>query len=328
MTASKQPINERLVYIDHQDNASIQVKANHSTYSPRDSVALKIKVVDNAGRPVEGSFSFAVTDDAQVKKDALNDENILTRMLLTADLKGYVEHPGYYLTSKSTEAWQALDNLLLTQGWVGYNWEQVFNPPAISYQPEYDFTVKGSVVNVFNKPVKGTDVLLFSKTPAILMDTLTDKNGKFTFDRFPRVDTPVFIIKAVNKHGNSFNVGLIIDEVKPPEFTGPNAPLMAPWYVNSDTTLLNYIKSDALKQQTEYYKTSGHLLKQVTITSKKIIKGSQNPNGPGNADIVLDEKDLEAAGKKTWLRLLEEDVPGFREMDVINHYPPVVLYAL
>ena len=33
--------------------------------------------------------------------------------------------------------------------------------------------------------------------------------------------------------------------------------------------------------------------------AKKIIKDSKNVNGSGNADWVLDEKDLEAAGKKS-----------------------------
>ncbi len=84
-------------------------------------------------------------------------------MLLTTDLKGYVEGPGYYLTSKTTEAWQALDNLLLTQGWIGYDWGEVFNPPVISFQPEYELKVTGRVWNVFNKPVRGTDVLFIFK---------------------------------------------------------------------------------------------------------------------------------------------------------------------
>jgi len=131
MTTKNQPLNERLVYIDHQDNLNIKFTTNTREYHSRDSVALKIKVTDNNGNPVSSNFSMAVTDDTQVKTDSLNSENIITRTLLTSDLKGYVEEPGYYLSSKTTEAWQALDNLLFTQGWVGYDWQQVFNPPAI-----------------------------------------------------------------------------------------------------------------------------------------------------------------------------------------------------
>ncbi len=319
MTTKNQPLNERLVYIDHQDNLNIKFTTNTREYHSRDSVALKIKVTDNNGNPVSSNFSMAVTDDTQVKTDSLNSENIITRTLLTSDLKGYVEEPGYYLSSKTTEAWQALDNLLFTQGWVGYDWQQVFNPPAITYQPEKEFMVKGSVFNVFNKPVKGTDVLLFSKKPSILMDTVTDNAGHFVFDHFPHVDTPIFVLKAVNKHGKSFNVGIKTDDIQPPVFTKPFAPTITPWYVNSDSTLLNYTKSNALIKQQEAFPSGGHILKEVKITAKKIIKGSQNLYGP--ADIVLDEKDLEKIGKKSFLQLLEENVKGFREMELPPHYP-------
>lgn len=320
MTTKYQPLNERLLFIDHHDNLNILFKADKPFYGSREAVALKIKVTDGKGKPFPGNFSLAVTDDAQVKTDTAYSENINTRMLLTADLKGYVEQPGYYLGSKTTEAWQALDNLLLTQGWVGYDWGQVFNSPLISYQPEQDFAVKGNVINVFNKPVKGTSVLLFSKKPAMLMDTLTDNNGKFVFDHLPRVDTPIFILKAVNKNGKSFNVRIIADEVKPPEFTRSYDPLLEPWYVNSDTTLLNYNRSNALLKQQQNFPAGGHVLKEVKITSKKIIKGSQNLNGPGEADIVLDEKDLEAAEKKTWLQLFQERIKGFRVSDASKRW--------
>ncbi|HAL81778.1 MAG TPA: hypothetical protein DCO83_05705, partial [Mucilaginibacter sp.] len=123
MTAKYQPLNERLVFIDRHDSLNIQFRPDKPRYNARESVALQIKVTDRNGDPVSGNFSFAVTDDAQVKIDSLDSENIITRMLLTSDLKGYVEQPGYYLNSKTSEAWQALDNLLLTQGWVGYDWQ-------------------------------------------------------------------------------------------------------------------------------------------------------------------------------------------------------------
>ncbi len=313
MTTAYQPVNERLVYIDRHDDLKIKSSAIQPVYGKRDSVGLILKVTDADGNPVRGSFSMAVTDDAQVKQDTLDAENISTRFLLSADLKGYVEQPGYYLFAKTSEAWAALDNLLLTQGWVGYDWAQVLDPPSLSFQPEHEFGVSGQVVNVLNKPVKGTNVLLFSKSPMILMDTLTDNNGKFIFNRFPKVDTPVFILKAVNKRGKSFNVGVKVDDIAPPVFKArPMGPTI-PWYVNIDSSLVNYAKNAAIMQQQQSYLASGHVLKEVKITAKKIIKGSQNLNGPGNADFVMDEKDLEAEGKKTWLQVLEERIGGFKE---------------
>ncbi len=311
MTANRQPLNERMTYV-WRDDLHIQLVNAGVSFQPKDSVALKIKVTDGNGDPVSGNFSLAVTDDAKVKTDSLNDFSIGNYLLLSSDLKGYVERPGYYLASQTPEAWQALDNLLLTQGWVGYDWQNVFNPQANTFQPERDFKVQGSVVNVFNKPVKSTNVFLFSVKPSMVMDTLTNDDGKFVFDHLPRVDTPVFVIKAVNKNGKSFNVRIMMDELPPPPFLRPPGPLMAPWYVNSDSTLINYTRNNVLQQQLAYYKATGHLLKEVKITSKKIIKGSQNLNGPGEADLVMDEKDLAKAGKKTWLQLFQEKIEGFR----------------
>ncbi len=312
MTSTYQPLNERLVFIDHHDDLRIKLLNVKPVYGKRDSVGLKLQVTDGDGNPVAGNFSMSVTDDGQVRKDSLEAENITTRLLLTADLKGYIEQPGYYLSAKTPEAWQALDNLLLTQGWVGYDWAKAFDPPALTYHPEKDLGVTGHVFNVMNKPVKSTHVLLFSKSPSILLDTTTDNTGKFVFDRLPKVDTPVFILKAVNKSGKSFNVGITVDEIPPPVFVKPAAPLTDRWFVNIDSTLLKYTKNAAVKQLQDYT-PGGHLLKEVNIKAKKIIKDSQNLNGSGNADFVMDEKDLEAAGKKTWLQLLQENISGFRE---------------
>ena len=312
LSTKYQPLNERLVFVDHHDDLRIQFADEHPAYTVADSVALHVRVTDNSGDPVQGNFSMAITNNADIKTDSLNNENILTRILLTSDLRGYVEQPGYYFL-KTGEAGNALDNLLLTQGWTGYDWQEVFNPPKVTYPPEREFAVKGKVVNAFSKPVKNTHVLLFSKSPAILMDTTTDKEGRFVFDHFPPVDTPLFVIKAVNKNGKSFNVGIVMDEIKPLEVKNSGVPLINPWYVNTDTTLINYTRANVLAMEQIGGAGGKHVLNEVKILAKKIVKDSQNLNGPGNADIVLDEKDLEKAGKKTFLQLLQENVKGFHE---------------
>ena len=307
MTTNQEPLNERLVFINHNDNLNISLGAGKTIYDTRDSIDIKLKITDAGGKPVTGSFSMAVTDDAQVKTDSLNSENILSRFLLISDIKGYVEQPGYYFSVNKPAVWNDLDNLLLTQGWVNYDLKK---PPKFEADPE--FKVSGHITNAFNKSLKGTHVVLLSKLPAIVKDTLTGADGRFSFTRFPRVDTPVFIVQAVNKRGKSFNVMVNIDEVKPLEYTKAAFPPLAPWYVNSDTTLLNYAKTNKVAKQQEYAPDGGHILKEVKITAKKFVKDSQNLNGPGNADIVLDEKEVEKQGKKTFLDVMLEKVKGFR----------------
>ena len=55
----------------------------------------------------------------------------------------------------------------------------------------------------------------------------------------------------------------------------------------------------------------GHLLREVKIKGQKIVQDSRNKFGV--PDVVLDEKDLEKLGKKSFLQLLEENVNGFHE---------------
>ncbi len=299
-----QPLNERPVFIDHNDNLHIELATDKQVYAPHDSVAVHIAVTDTTETAVAGNFSMAVTDDAQVKQDTLNSENIITRMLLTGDLKGFIEEPGYYLQTKNTQTWQALDNLLLTQGWVNYDWQADKEHPA--FAAENEFEVKGQVQNGFNKTVKATHVTLLSKSPLLAKDTLTDSDGRFVFRNFPEIDTPAFVIKAVNRHDKSFNVGIVMDDDKPPLYAMAAGPAIQPWYLSSDTALLNTAKNNRTRIEQEYLAPNGHLLKEVKILAKKIVKGSQNLNGAGNADLVLDEKDMIKAGKKSWLDMFEE----------------------
>jgi hypothetical protein len=312
LNAKDQPLNERIVYIDHHDNLDINIATNKITYLPHDSIALNIKVTDSTGKPVRGSFSLAVTDDSQVKTDSLGS-NIVNNLLFTSDLKGTVEDPAYYFEHNDDERISELDNLMLTQGWVGYDWKQLANDTLKpTYPAETEFAIKGSITNIFNKPVAGAKVELLSKKPAFATDTVTDKSGHFTFKGFFPVDTVAFIIEAKNKHDKNINVGINIDEFIPPIFTQDfERPI--PWYVNSDTSLLRNLNNTIIKQQAEIKLTGTHVLKEVVIKAKKVIKGSHNLNGPGEYDEALDEKDMEKAGKMTLGEILQQKISGYHD---------------
>ena len=315
----RQPLNERIIFIDHHDYLRINVVPGKPVYATHDSVTVHVHVTDENGRPVKGNFAVAVTDDAQVKTDSTKDSNMVTNLLLTTDLKGSVEDAGYYFQADADGSIkQHLDNLLLTQGWTGYDWKDIFAPAKPSlYHDEAGFVVQGSVSNVFNKPVANSHVVLLSGKPSFILDTLTDKNGRFAFTTIIPVDTPAYVLQARNKNGRSFNVNLKVDEFKPPVFA-PDIDNPKPWYINSgtgDTTLINYAISNKLRRLEAEKKLNGdsHVLKEVVIKAKKIVKSSQNLNGPGNADLIIDEQELEKAGKKSFLDLLAERIPGFRK---------------
>jgi hypothetical protein len=309
--ADQQPVNERIVFVNHQDEFHFNIQPDKNSYATRDSIGLALQVTDKDGKPVQGSFSMAVTDNSQVKIDSLGS-NILTNLLLTSDLKGEIEQPGYYFAgNKEIE----LDNLMLTQGWVGYDWKEILSPETkpIAYQPEKEYVISGTVTNAFSKPLERSRIVLMSKFPLVFADTLTDKNGRFRFKDIWPVDTAIFKLQARNKNNKEFNVTIKMDEQTFPQFK-PGSLVSAPWYVNTDTALLNNATSLVAEEKAKKeYRGEGTELKEVSIKAKKIVKGSKNLNGPGEADLVLDEQDMLKAGKKTLIELLNEKIPGIQE---------------
>ncbi|RYG19404.1 MAG: hypothetical protein EOO07_06895, partial [Chitinophagaceae bacterium] len=118
-----QILNERNFFIYRKDQLQVNLSATSSTYANRENIPIQIKVSDANQQPVGGSFSIAVTDDNQVMKDEGSDNNIFSYFLLSSDLKGEIEDPGFYFNGFNTQKHDDLEALCLTQGWVNYNWD-------------------------------------------------------------------------------------------------------------------------------------------------------------------------------------------------------------
>ncbi|QNP53714.1 hypothetical protein H9L05_09325 [Hymenobacter qilianensis] len=91
-------------------------------------------VTDGTGQPVATQLSLAVTNALATGTNEAPQTTILTHLLLTSDLKGYVENPGYYFQNKTPATEQALDHLMLTQGWRRFVWKEILTdkkPPDL-----------------------------------------------------------------------------------------------------------------------------------------------------------------------------------------------------
>ncbi|WEK20033.1 MAG: hypothetical protein P0Y49_02555 [Candidatus Pedobacter colombiensis] len=311
LNSTRQVVSERIVFIDHNDYLRVKLTPNKQSYTKRDSVGFDIVVTDKSGAPVSGSFSIAVTDDAQVKSDSL-DRSLKSDIFLTSNLKSKVESPGYYFPAVTTEkVWTDLDNLLLVQGWVNYDWDSIFGtqkPMQIS--AEKSFSINGRVLNFFNKPVNNSKVILLSKKPSFVRDTVTNQEGKFNFTRIFPIDTAVYLIQSRNKNGKSFNVGIEINEFKPP-LLNPIKDRIIPWYLNIDSGQMNMV-SKTITYHNEYEKVvNPNMLKEVKIKGIKFIRDSKNLNEDGGSDFALNEQELQKAGKTTLGDLLWKNIKGF-----------------
>lgn len=318
--AQEQPVNERMIFIDHHDNLKIDVNTGASSYAPRDSVPLKITVKDDKGNPVVGSFSLAVTDDRQIKPAIIKETNIFTQLLLSADLQGYIEDPAYYFMAGHSDATKALDALLLTQGWVDYSWKAILEQPGLpAYAAEPEYLIRGQVNGLLNKPLSHSNVTLLSTGKVRLYkDTVTDGDGKFILKKLPLItDSTVFVLQARKASGRIVNAGITVEQPGLLPATGlPDYPALVPWYINSDSTMLNYVKTTSAYHDEltdRKYGPGSHLLKAVDIRDKTIIKGSQNLNGAGNYDQAIAQEEIEKEGKISLLELIKNKVNGFHE---------------
>ncbi|MFD0939942.1 TonB-dependent receptor [Pedobacter boryungensis] len=287
------PVAERLVFIK-QPSDILELKIDTSGLSHAPSGKSHIKFT--AGE-LGGSFSVSVTNSDLVAPDLNSEGNILTSLLLTGDLVGYIEKPNHYFLNDDQQTNRELDNLMMTQGWRRFSWQDVIenNTPTISFKPETAIAVSGKVVNG-KKVLSKIPVFLMSKNGGnIVRDTLTDKEGKFNFDQLVFKDSLRFLVQASPLKKGSF-LELRVDEQINQAMTYNRTPAEMDPNVNS--TLKKYVgQSEPLfrgMEQMGFLKKTIQL-NTVTITTEKRQKhfeNSANLNGPGNADQTITADEL------------------------------------
>lgn len=116
------PVAERLVYINQDRKLNIATELSKEIYPTRGKVALKITVKDEKGQPVAANLGVSVFD--KLYQNPMDSNNILTHFYLSTQLKGRIYNPSYYFNSSSKGRDEALDLLMLTQGWRKYVWNE------------------------------------------------------------------------------------------------------------------------------------------------------------------------------------------------------------
>lgn len=294
------PHSERLVFV-RRNNSVWQLTPDKSSYGSRSPVSLNIHLSDLSGQPIKGDFSLSVTDNHAVGCDSIGD-NILSNLLLTSDLKGYIETPGYYFKSSSPRLKACLDNLMLTQGWSRFNVEDILRaqPKIPQYFMEVGQSISGKVLDIRNKPVPGKIVNVFINGrpyPSVH----TDDNGAFVMDKLSYVDT-VRVEAQVIEKGKMLRSNIQIDRDYFPEATNIHP------YLNTRHQLQNeYIE----EMQSPFVKEDGVLmlrLPEVTINARTLVKDHFSSYK------MDDEEMLSQQDARTALDLVKK-VPGFQIID-------------
>jgi TonB-dependent SusC/RagA subfamily outer membrane receptor len=292
-----EPVAERLVFINHSDFLKINVSTDKAEFQKREKVKLMLDVSDPKGKPTLGSFSIAIVDETKVPVDEASETSIISNLLLSSDLKGFIEQANYYFTDTSEAKVRQLDNLLLTQGWRRFEWKNILsnNYPTLVYRPERSMQVSGKVTSLNGKPVIGGKVTLFSSSgTSILLDTLTDMNGLFRFDNLYFNDSTKFIVQARNERDKK-NVEIYLDRIPAQLVTKNKNEAMLE--VNVNKSMFAYLKNS--RAQYDDLKRNGMIVRNILLDEVKVVdtkveaKNSSNLNGAGRADAIIKAEQLQ-----------------------------------
>lgn len=170
---------ERMVFVYPRKNtAPIDIKMENEYLEPYGKIVLNIET-----EPMS-AFSLAVRDyDTQVQGW---QGDAWSWLLLTSDLKGYIENPRYYLEANDEEHQRAADLLMMVQGWRRYDMPQMdgARPFEIKNSPEHKgMTIQGQLHKKKRIPNEVNDVLLYMIYLNFKKDScITDSMGRFSFD--------------------------------------------------------------------------------------------------------------------------------------------------
>lgn len=281
-----EPLSERLLFIQNYDQLKLNIASDKATYNKREKVNIHLISTNYRNQPVNGDFSIAVTNESKLPVDTNMESTILNNLLLTSELKGYVEQPNYYFEDESFTAFDNLDLLMLTQGYRGFQWRQVLNdtPSRVKYQVEKLLSLAGKIKTLSGKPVPNSDVMLGSIKHQIARDTTADANGNFQFNELSFPDTATLFLRP-GKYKN-----------RKVEINVPDYPAVTnSGRADAGDKISSGIDSSMKKQMDERRGNmkTGISLKQVDVKSKKSVSPapqlthSSNLNGPGEADQVI-----------------------------------------
>ncbi|MBN1768210.1 MAG: hypothetical protein JXR50_12035 [Prolixibacteraceae bacterium] len=300
-------LSERLVFsAENSTMANVNVKPDKAVYQPRGKINIKVQVTDQNKVPLPGNFSISVADKHDVPIDT--SSSIVSTLLLTSELKGYIESPMSYLHNNDGKTTAALDVLMMTQGWRRYNVPDILKGKLqiqLEYPVESNRQFSGKVTGVFSA-LDDASLSLIALNDSVLGATVTkpDDDGRFVFSNIEYPDSTQYIIQALRKKGSDLAfIEMDSVEVFPPLVLPPTVAHEKPKHEES-----------YLEKVTERFTAENGMrhinLEEIEVKAKKISKPkTESPYYSISSSFVLGTEDIEKANFMTVFELLRR-LPG------------------
>lgn len=295
LNESLKPVFERPVFHQGQDLLPIQLSVDGTSFGLRERVEVSVQVGDAIDSIRTGSFSAAVVHMDKLTDTLDEQANILSALLMEADLRGYVENPGYYFRDNDSLRLADIDVLLLTQGWRKLAWHKL-DSIAIPkhFEAEKGLSIEGYVRKLGRKaPSSHTSIRLYPELYSTqYIDTLSAEDGYFKFDHLMFADRVKFVLSAKDARGKQ-NVDIVVKEKTRPKITA----------VGRGVNAVNMLYKKELLNSKLFFREleekglmdSSIRIDEVVVSRRfrKVPIYSQNLYGPGAADQVLTQEDFQ-----------------------------------
>ena len=141
---------DRLFFVNQHDmdNSTItaDIDATH-TYAPYEKIDIPVQL-PAVKEPT--TFSLSIRD-TYTDEPSYDNATIMTDLLLSSELKGFVAYPAHYFEKDDEQHRRHLDLLMLVQGWRKYKWEELADTARhLRYEPEKGVTIEGSVYKMLS----------------------------------------------------------------------------------------------------------------------------------------------------------------------------------
>ena len=157
---------------------------------PYEKVDLKFQLQSASGWPTQGLFSLSVTDAKEFDHDTYDTRDIRSELLLTSDIKGFVEDVDSYFCHASDNAMVAdIDMLMRIQGWRHhkrnrgwrrYNWHVMSGaePFEYKYTPEKGLGIDGYIISEdITRKGRLTTPDIYDRIPNLKVHASLEANG-------------------------------------------------------------------------------------------------------------------------------------------------------
>lgn len=203
---------DRFCFVYPKDTLAMSAETSQAVYAAYSKIGCRVKVTDASGSPVRGAKVSVALRDALESDYQENQTTILSDLLLTSELRGYINRPEFYFAQRSSSRRKMLDNMLIIHGWRKYNIDEAFGVKEFlpKYMPEDQLTLYGHVKSYFQGNADlGVTILANNDTLQVAGSTVTDSIGRFSvpLDDFEGRMDALFQTK---KEGKKYNRASVI----------------------------------------------------------------------------------------------------------------------